>query len=279
MLHVELWSRMCFLHVVCTEERVTYVCMCMRGYVCLQSCVVKTQLLDQLLTPEQLVSAVTSWQDARADAQIEMAAVWLPSHDSSAAANGDPTGSRDGSTAAAAAAMDVDPPAAASQPPAGSRGSRKRRSDQAAAALASQQPAAAAAAATQPALPPTRAYVDVCGVQLPRRRGASRAHSHAAATSESSSHTRLLHKSQSGEHVFVETPTVVKNMRAAAWALCCARPLLLEGPPGSGKTALLEEMARRTGNAAGMVRHSLRHNTLRMLCWLRDCNAVGYNSC
>jgi midasin len=52
---------------------------------------------------------------------------------------------------------------------------------------------------------------------------------------------------------FVLTPTVVRNMQGAALALCAGRPLLLEGPPGSGKTALINELAARTGNATDMV--------------------------
>lgn len=42
-------------------------------------------------------------------------------------------------------------------------------------------------------------------------------------------------------------------LESCALALCRRRPLLLEGPPGGGKTALLEELARRTGHLSGLI--------------------------
>lgn len=59
---------------------------------------------------------------------------------------------------------------------------------------------------------------------------------------------------QGSEHTFVATPTVQHNLEAAALALCAGRPLLLEGPPGSGKTRLIEELGRLTGNSHSMIR-------------------------
>lgn len=41
---------------------------------------------------------------------------------------------------------------------------------------------------------------------------------------------------------------------SAALALSRSRPLLLEGPPGCGKSALLQFLAEATGNASTMVR-------------------------
>eukprot|EP00198_Chlamydomonas_reinhardtii_P014222 XP_001703559.1 predicted protein [Chlamydomonas reinhardtii] len=55
-------------------------------------------------------------------------------------------------------------------------------------------------------------------------------------------------------HCFVATPTVRRNLEAAALVLCQGLPLLLEGPPGAGKTRLVEELAARTGNGGGLVR-------------------------
>lgn len=45
----------------------------------------------------------------------------------------------------------------------------------------------------------------------------------------------------------VQTPAVQQALGEVALALCQGRPVLLEDPPGSGKTALLEELAAVTG--------------------------------
>ena len=114
-------------------------------------------------------------------------------------------------------------------------------------------------------------HVDVCGIELPERRG--------QAAAQAAPCGRL-----------VRTPTVERNLEAvvlgapAVWAgrsrvapaahsagaarlptraaplpvcaagLCVGRAVLLEGPPGSGKSALVEHLAAVTGNADDMVR-------------------------
>lgn len=51
----------------------------------------------------------------------------------------------------------------------------------------------------------------------------------------------------------VHTESMAENLGSCALALCRRCPLLLEGPPGSGKTALVEELARRTDNLDGLI--------------------------
>ena len=53
----------------------------------------------------------------------------------------------------------------------------------------------------------------------------------------------------------IETRSARRNLEATALALCQGRPLLLEGPAGSGKSATLEEVARATGNADFVTLH------------------------
>eukprot|EP00899_Mesostigma_viride_P010035 jgi/Mesvir1/19032/Mv12798-RA.1 len=77
-------------------------------------------------------------------------------------------------------------------------------------------------------------FVRICGIDLPRRMGSR--------TSTSP-----------GASPLVRTPTTVRNLHAIVLALCRQQPLLLEGPTGAGKSALLNEVARLTGNT-DMVR-------------------------
>ena len=53
---------------------------------------------------------------------------------------------------------------------------------------------------------------------------------------------------------FVHTATTCRNLSSMAIALCQHRPLLVEGPTGSGKTALVEYAAWLTGNSNTMIR-------------------------
>ncbi|GBG67612.1 hypothetical protein CBR_g742 [Chara braunii] len=76
------------------------------------------------------------------------------------------------------------------------------------------------------------AFVNICGIDLPAKdAGASQA-------SPEALKGRTL----------VLTKTTVKNLEALVLGLCQRRPILLEGPPGVGKSVLIDEVARITGN-------------------------------
>eukprot|EP00983_Pelagomonas_calceolata_P082556 1155962-Pelagomonas_calceolata.AAC.8 len=100
------------------------------------------------------------------------------------------------------------------------------------------------------ALPEPPGFVAVCGVDLPRRMcngGAS------TSTASCSALRSPQGTAPPDDHAFVATPTVARNLRAAALALCAERPLLLEGPPGCGKTRLIQQLADLTQNTGSMV--------------------------
>ena len=74
--------------------------------------------------------------------------------------------------------------------------------------------------------------VDACGVLLIRHDSGS-----------GSGHGRRTHE----EKPLVLTDTTRANVESVALAISRGKPVLLEGPIGAGKTALVEELARLTG--------------------------------
>ena len=53
---------------------------------------------------------------------------------------------------------------------------------------------------------------------------------------------------------FVSTAACRRNLRSVATALAVGKPVMLEGPPGVGKTALLDELAKTCGQFQSMIR-------------------------
>ncbi len=47
--------------------------------------------------------------------------------------------------------------------------------------------------------------------------------------------------------MLVPVPSTRANLRRLALAVSAGKPVLLEGPVGSGKTALIEDLAQQTG--------------------------------
>lgn len=78
--------------------------------------------------------------------------------------------------------------------------------------------------------PPMEGYVRIGGVEVRRRseEGAS--------------------LSGRAQQAMIYTESARRNLAAVALSLCQNRPVLLEGPAGCGKSAVLEEIARLTGN-------------------------------
>ncbi|CEP09720.1 hypothetical protein [Parasitella parasitica] len=75
----------------------------------------------------------------------------------------------------------------------------------------------------------------------------------------------LDRKQESAEHFYdpklVLTSTTSKNLHAVSLALSIGAPTLLEGVTGAGKTALVEELASRTGRGAELVKIHLGDQT------------------
>jgi MoxR-like ATPase len=95
---------------------------------------------------------------------------------------------------------------------------------------------AAGVAARSAPLPLHPSLVSVCGVLLPKRTdGASGG---AGADGDNGSAWKRL----------LNTTTATRNLHSLALALCQPQPVLLQGEAGSGKSSLLRELARVTGN-------------------------------
>ena len=82
---------------------------------------------------------------------------------------------------------------------------------------------------------PVTGYVHVCGVHIK-----CRTHTAAGPPPSPEQLPRL-----------VVTPSVRGNLETFAHALCGGRPILLEGPPGCGKSSMLRYFASLTGACGG----------------------------
>ena len=98
-----------------------------------------------------------------------------------------------------------------------------------------------AAPAPGPQPPPAAGFVELGGLEI-----ASRGVAAAAACAGASEQGAL-------GHAFVHTPSTDAALAGAALALCRQQPVLLEGPPGSGKSALIAHLAAATGNDASAL--------------------------
>jgi midasin len=96
-------------------------------------------------------------------------------------------------------------------------------------------------------LAPPRNYIEVCGLDLPRKEKHKREEDAPLLLSKPS--------------LLVLTPSMQRNVHSCALGLCMESPILLEGPPSSGKSALLAHLANVTHNAHDMVRVHLDDQT------------------
>jgi len=89
--------------------------------------------------------------------------------------------------------------------------------------------------------------VDVSGVLLPVRRGCAAPCPPAARPVAATTANGGGGDASSG-HAFIPIPSAQDNLRSLALALSLGASIMLEGATGSGKTSLVQQLARLTGN-------------------------------
>ncbi|GAB4814206.1 hypothetical protein N2152v2_001252 [Parachlorella kessleri] len=183
------------------------------------------ELAQRVLTQQDEFDCSQRWQAKQALCAAYRAAALLPLPDS-----GDGTADEGGRLGMA---KGRDSSLGGSQD---STGSRKRKYGD---VYVSAAPAGSLTGSSNSLLGPIPGYVNVGGLELPVRQSTAGTAGTAAPM---------------GGHPLVHTSSVERNLQAVALGLCMGSPVLLEGPPGSGKSALVEHVAGLTGNAEGMVR-------------------------
>jgi midasin len=174
-----------------------------------------SELVRRRLGEEELAAVTRQWEGRLAAAALERARWWL----GEPAAGGEPAAAADGGGASAAAAE-------GGKTAAKQKRKRKQQQQQ----QQQQGNGSGACSAGGAPLPASSGFVELCGLEVP---------CHAAAAAGPLPPSAL-----------VRVPAAAAALEAAALALCQRQPVLLEGPPGSGKTAVARELVRATGNAA-----------------------------
>ncbi|KAL4440107.1 hypothetical protein ABPG75_003108 [Micractinium tetrahymenae] len=190
----------------------------------------RAKLAGRVLAEDEGAACTLRWQNERALFAAELAAMYSSSPAEGSGGGGQQQGGRD------EAMMGAEPSATAASKSRDNAGSRKRK-------FGEGDDGSDSDAATQGGpggLAAAPGYVEVCGLELPQRQQ----HSGGGSTvGGSGSGPQLVH-----------TPAVGRNLEALALGLCLGSPILVEGPPGSGKSVLIEHVAALTGNSAAMVR-------------------------
>ncbi|KAF6262490.1 hypothetical protein COO60DRAFT_1699221 [Scenedesmus sp. NREL 46B-D3] len=106
---------------------------------------------------------------------------------------------------------------------------------------AAQQPDAQQQPQQQQELPPAKGFVRVCGLEVPAKNENSSSNGSAAGAG-ALTWGRL-----------VQTPGMTAALESAALALCQNSPVVVEGPPGCGKTTLIRALAAATGNTSSAL--------------------------
>ena len=200
----------------------------------------KAQVAARVLSQGEGLGAALRWQNVRAEAALEVAAMYLGGEYSPAEEEEEEE--EDGG-------MEVEQPAGqgAGQAAAPDASPRKRK-------FGSISSGPASSGQGGGGLAPAVGYVDVCGLELPRRH----------ATPEGS---------QPPAQHLVHTATVDHNLECLALGLCLRSPLVLEGPPGSGKSTLIEHIADLTGNSAG---DGVAGGSCLLVAWHRLLRAMSH---
>jgi midasin len=105
-----------------------------------------------------------------------------------------------------------------------------------------------------PITPPSN-YIEVCGLDLPRKQYKK------DVEKRSSNKSRLEEEEEETSSLLILTPSMQRNLQSCALGLCMKSPILLEGPPSSGKSALLSHLAEVTDNSRDLVRIHLDDQT------------------
>lgn len=156
---------------------------------CVQTPGAHEQLLGRLLTVEEHVAAVSSWQAQRSAAQVEDAAAWLPA------------------PAPTTHALTPTPTPAPTHAQPVSSGGRKRKGSSSSLHPTPVASTGPAGSAQDLMLPPAVGYVRVCDLDLPSK---------AARMGVS---LGGVGRARAAAHAFVTTASVSKNMKSSALAL------------------------------------------------------------
>lgn len=207
-------------------------------------------LQQQVLASEDALSCAVAWDNERAAVAAEAAAMFLVA---------EPEG---------AAPRTARPDSLAAEREGSPGGSGRKRKHETLASRAGDAGGSSLSAAS--------GYVEVCGLELPLRQATggldagSRAHVSLVTTPTISRNLEAVALGEAcrvGTLIAVRLSVFVLNRKrwfSLRAGLCLESPMLVEGPPGSGKTAILEHLAELTGNSSGttfMVAARTKHSS------------------